>query len=248
MASTYKYSKYNYWFHRIPNEALLRKQLLIPLFEKMGCDDVRDNHGIFELGKDIVGKHDDSYFAIVAKKGDINASDTDTIIRQMNQCFGITYSSKQDGESVEIKKVYIITDGSYLGSTHDTLVGMKNLYKKLGLELVIWDGKDLLNECDKYLNTAGIVGDSNVIYARYVESNVTRLIIDPKEDGEYHGQVIQMDDKFVISIIWNEETRETVKEIEIIDWRNEFGGDNNENHLEVLKQLLANEENNDELE
>lgn len=48
-----------------------------------------------------------------------------------------------------------------------------------------------------------------------------------------------MDNKFVISIIWNEETRVTVREIEIIDWRKEFSGDSNDNHLEVLKQLLA---------
>ena len=61
------------------NESQLRKEVLVPLFEKMGFKDVIQYHGSVEKGKDIIfyelDKFDEKiYTGVVVKAGDITGS------------------------------------------------------------------------------------------------------------------------------------------------------------------------------
>jgi hypothetical protein len=90
------------------NEAELRRQVLISLFQAMGFQDVAEYHGSDEFGKDIVMWQKDVLkgrlnFAVVVKVKNISGAasrgQVSEICTQVRQCFGVDYPPSAQSHS-----------------------------------------------------------------------------------------------------------------------------------------------------
>lgn len=98
-------------------EAPLVKQVIILLFQKQGMRDVRNNHGVTELGKDVVGwffgpMEEAVNFVIVAKAGNITGSVTKEVARQVRQAFNSPFAAGLDSIERLADLVWVVTNGS----------------------------------------------------------------------------------------------------------------------------------------
>ncbi|HDR7670375.1 TPA: restriction endonuclease [Bacillus wiedmannii] len=202
---------------KVTDEKTLRRKIIMELFSKMGYQGIKENHGQFEFGKDVVFYREENgerhYVAVVAKKGDVRAKTINDIIRQVNQCLSVLYPSSEDGD-IEIKEAFIITDGKYLGGTPATLNGMIKLYDKFGYKIHKWDGDDLKEKFEYYYNI-GVEG--SVFYETYSDT-VIRLRLSPKSDDSARLiQILHFDDEKVVEVIWKDKEKENLEEIVIYD-------------------------------
>lgn len=103
------------------NEATLRQQVLIPLFEAMGYRHVREFHHPRELGKDIVawklgadGARENH--AVVAKAAPLNGQagwgpgSVSEVMAQVHQCFGDPFPDLATGALSPVDHCWIITN------------------------------------------------------------------------------------------------------------------------------------------
>lgn len=130
------------YLHSLKEDAL-RKDILIPLFKKMGFNDVRHYHGgPREQGKDIVmwkseiGRPRVDY-AVVVKRGKITGSLTGTsnasqICHQIQQCFSDSYIDNAL-QSHKIHKVWVVTSGEE--NSKDALEAIKNILHPSNLDI-----------------------------------------------------------------------------------------------------------------
>lgn len=98
-------------------ETTLVKQVIIPLFQKLGMRDGRNNHGVTELGKDVVGwfpglMGEAVNFVIVAKKGNVTGSVTKEVARQVRQAFNTPFAAGLDSMERIADQVWVVTNGS----------------------------------------------------------------------------------------------------------------------------------------
>jgi hypothetical protein len=101
------------------NEAELRERVLIPLFKRMGFQDVRVYHGSGELGKDIVmwtyspaGVR--ANYAVVAKAKRISGkvtgrSSAGEVFTQVTQCFGDPFVDQKTLVASDVHQCYVVT-------------------------------------------------------------------------------------------------------------------------------------------
>lgn len=98
-------------------ETPLRRQIIIPLLQKMGMHDVRDNHGVTELGKDVVGWFPDPIgtavnTVIVAKAGNITGSVSQEVARQIGKAFRTPFATALDNTERVADQVWVVTNGT----------------------------------------------------------------------------------------------------------------------------------------
>lgn len=105
------------------DEAALRREVLIPLFQAMGYSDVTGRHGTGELGKDIVMWSSDPLAmrintGVVVKRGPISGradgghSSAATTATQIRQTLGADYRDPRTGQLVGISRVLVVASGS----------------------------------------------------------------------------------------------------------------------------------------
>ncbi|PRY03668.1 NACHT domain-containing protein [Pontibacter ummariensis] len=141
------------------------RELLIILFEELGFKEVTHSHGPTEFGKDIVFYDVDKlgnekWTACVVKADNVNQSNYNEIVRQVNECFKRPYNSHSKGR-VRIDEVYVLTSGIYKSNTRELIaeeieVKTKNVvYKDLGDIVKYIDDNNisryLVEEKDVYL-------------------------------------------------------------------------------------------------
>src|SRR5205807_1535158 len=101
------------------SEDELRTSVLIPLFQKLGYNDVALRHGPFELGKDLVMWIQDPigvrrYCAVVAKTGPISGradaghNTANTTADQIRKCFGATFPDPRTGADCVASTVIVV--------------------------------------------------------------------------------------------------------------------------------------------
>ena len=142
------------------SEADLRKEVLIPLFQAMGFQDVFEYHGSDEFGKDIVMWQKDvlegrTNFAVVAKAknitGAVSKGHISEICIQVRQCFGQPFLDPIDSSQRAVDRVIVVTSGSI------TRPARKAIQVELGVlasQTVIIDGGILWRRIREYMPNA----------------------------------------------------------------------------------------------
>lgn len=140
------------------NESRLRKEVLIPLFEKMGSKDVIEYHGSVEKGKDIIFYKMDEfkeriYTGVVVKVGDITGSASDSngamnVLNQIQQTLNVPYTDIYGLKELKIGRCIVITTGKITPEANES---MKDSLKGFNLDRLVkfLDGSkvvDLLDE------------------------------------------------------------------------------------------------------
>ena len=103
------------------DEATLRAQVLIPLLQEMGYQDVKEYHGTGELGKDIVCWKADAFggrqnLVVVAKatrmtgKAKVDKGTAGEVSTQIRQCFGSNYADPITAKSQSANEVWVVTN------------------------------------------------------------------------------------------------------------------------------------------
>jgi hypothetical protein len=100
-------------------EIPLQKEVLIPLFKKMGFRDVRPHQGPGEIGKDIVMWKNEEIgrrmnYAVVVKAKKITgkvpgSSSAGQVATQVQQCFGEDYLDSRTLEDCMVHQVFVVT-------------------------------------------------------------------------------------------------------------------------------------------
>ncbi len=105
-------------------------QVLIPLLRHMGFQEVTNNHGVKEFGKDILFVEYDrfllrKYYAAQIKVGDIsggNSSQLGDIIEHTAHAFEINFEDLITKQEVAISDYYVIISGRFTGNAKDILL------------------------------------------------------------------------------------------------------------------------------
>ena len=137
------------------SEADLRSQVLVPLFTKMGFNDVVEHHGALEFGKDIVFRELDRfgeyiYYGVAAKRGDIHGSvgksgNVSEVFYQAQQAFGEPWVDPFDARPHMIDRVIITTSGKI------TQVAILSISERMrGQNIRFVDGRKIVNLINQY--------------------------------------------------------------------------------------------------
>lgn len=113
------------------NEAELREIVLIPLFRKLGYQDIVHNHGGRERGKDITMWKPDPLFgrlnyAVVAKAGPISGrtagrGSAGEVITQIQQNFNSPFTDPRSGQPQAVNRCIVVTNGTIKEESHDAI-------------------------------------------------------------------------------------------------------------------------------
>lgn len=103
------------------NEDFFTKDLLIPLFQCIGYNHVRFNHGAREFGKDILLSettklYDTRHISVQVKAGNVSGKAgvlIDTIISQVKDSFDVPVSGPGVSKQFRISEVYVVISGKY---------------------------------------------------------------------------------------------------------------------------------------
>jgi hypothetical protein len=143
------------------SEDELRRQVLVPLFKAMAFRDVTVNHGVTELGKDIVMWKPDELmvrvnYAVVAKKGPITGkvgggtSSASATSEQIRQSFGAPFSDPVSGRSQAVGSCWVVASGAIKQQTRDAI--MAALSPSITANNVRFiDGEQLADLVEKFL-------------------------------------------------------------------------------------------------
>lgn len=143
------------------DEAALRTEVLIPLFEAMGYRSVYHYHGgALEHGKDLVMWKDDpasgrSYYSVVAKAGDIKGgvatSAMQTALTQIQQTFGAPYNDPNTGELRSVSRCFVITSGSFPKESKEAIRAAV-VGNHLQALITMYDGSELWKLIEDHLS------------------------------------------------------------------------------------------------
>ena len=182
------------------DEASFRTSVLIPLLKAMGYRDVEHYHGPNEQGKDVVGWKEEedgtrAYTAVVAKKGNLNASasgDAANVATQVRQAFGSGFSNAVSGERQKAHRVVIATTGSIREEAREAIrIQLDEHHRRF---IRFWDGERVRELLERYLPERSIVDDLESASAKLqklkrfdikptIDKGKIRHEIQPKEDG-----------------------------------------------------------------
>lgn len=133
----------------VNNEEEFTLKMVIPALKKVGCFDVRYNHGSDEYGKDVIYKYWDNLQrtncgAVQIKFGDISGEANrtlDVILSQIDDVFSMPYLDVSENQEQKIRQLIIICSGKYTRNAKEKI--LKKLDK--GYDVRFWDGQDVLN-------------------------------------------------------------------------------------------------------
>lgn len=143
------------------SESVLRREILIPIFQHMDFQEVRDNHGgILEQGKDIVMWKSDEFrqrtgFAVIVKAGKITGkvsggSGAGTVCMQILQAFGSKFHDRVSGFPQDVQECIVVaSDEISTEARHsiESLLKMSNLSR----HVTFWEGETLWKYIQKHL-------------------------------------------------------------------------------------------------
>lgn len=106
-----------------------KKIIVIPTLRRIGFEEIRDNHGIREFGKDIIfSKYDEfglkRFYGAQVKAKDINgcnAGEIDDIISHATRAFIVPFTDIITKKEYFIDEFYIIISGKFLGNAIDII-------------------------------------------------------------------------------------------------------------------------------
>ena len=141
------------------NEKSLRKRFLIPLFsEGMKCKNVRETHGIFEHGIDILYYREDEfgeriYSGAQVKAEKITKSNIPEILCQINDALGGSFTDLCSGEKINVKRIVLMTSHEFTESANQSL--RRALQgAKIDDVVICIDGNKLIDFLDQHLPSA----------------------------------------------------------------------------------------------
>lgn len=143
------------------SEAELRRTVLIPLFEAMGFQDVRELHGVTELGKDIVMWQSDAIrsrmnIAVVAKRGKISAGrKANDVAGQVRQALGSEYEDPVTLRNQCVDRVIVVTSGEITPGARQSLRAQLDEGRTEG-RVDFWDMDSLYDRLRKHVPNAVI--------------------------------------------------------------------------------------------
>jgi len=100
------------------NEDDLRQKIIMPLLFVLGCNDVRDNCGPAEYGKDILYLCRDHFLrekiwgAVLIKRDEINKSSLDNIHRQISDAINQFIDPDDPRNKIQLHEILVITSRS----------------------------------------------------------------------------------------------------------------------------------------
>ena len=139
------------------SEAVLRIEVLVPLFQRMGCEGVDHFHGGREKGKDIVYYTLDEfgerhYTGVVVKRGKISGAASGKgnfgeVLTQVRQCFLHPYPDPGVGE-VAIERCVVVASGKIAQAAQEEFAKERE-QQRPALRFI--DGPELVALVDKHL-------------------------------------------------------------------------------------------------
>ena len=124
---------------------------LMPLYRKMGFNDVEFYHGgILEQGKDLTmwleADGERRNYAVVVKKGDLSGAVTGSnnagqVSTQVRQCFGTSFKDKRTLEERPVHFCYVVASGSISKETRHSLESLLGEFRD---RLELFGGDDIL--------------------------------------------------------------------------------------------------------
>lgn len=129
------------------NEKELR-HILVQMFRELEFQEVIENHGSQEYGKDIVFYETTKlgkvvWHACVVKAIQINQSGLNDVTRQVNECYKKKYPSHNHG-NVRISQVHVLTNQTFKDNTKN-LIAEEIDDEKNRAQLTYWDVSDIAN-------------------------------------------------------------------------------------------------------
>ncbi len=141
----------------------LRQKIIMPLLFVLGCQDVRDNCGPAEYGKDILYLCRDHFLrekvwgAVLIKKEDINKSSLDNIHRQISDAINQFIDPDDPRNKIQLHEILVITSRSIMNWTHFTRAGAQKVIDRF-VALGILQAREAKGAYDR-----------TYIYRKYVE-------------------------------------------------------------------------------
>ena len=142
------------------DEKTLTKKFVIPLFESkgMGYKNIQYTHKKLEFGRDVVCYKENEfgvriYTGIQVKRIKITTSKVDTILRQIHEAFGESFTDLSDNKKKELDKVVLVTSREF---TEDAKESLRAILKSANWDRVVTviDGRKLIDLIDMHLNKA----------------------------------------------------------------------------------------------
>lgn len=141
------------------DERTFRGNVLIPLFKSMGFNDVRDNHGVYEKGKDIIFRSltpwgEVEIYAAVVTMNDITGNTShDNYARraldQIKMALSQPYTDIYTGRTSKVDRCWFISAGNIKGASMESISGeLDSLY--LDRIITFFDIDRIIQLIDKY--------------------------------------------------------------------------------------------------
>ncbi|MUG73841.1 hypothetical protein [Paenibacillus validus] len=141
------------------NEKSFRGNVLIPLINAMGFNDARDNHGVYEKGKDIIFRSltpwgDVEIYAAVVTMNDItgNANHDNYARRALDQikmALSQPYTDIYTGRTSKVDRCWFVSAGNIKGASMESISGeLDSLY--LDRIVTFFDIDRVIQLVDKY--------------------------------------------------------------------------------------------------
>ena len=138
------------------DEPQFTREVLIPLLNKMGYENVRYNHGRDEYGRDIIFSTINRFgkeinFGVQAKAGDVSGGATgliDTLIGQLDDAFSMPFKRLGDPNDKFIAVHIVAISGKYTNNAKQKLLSKIDKWNKENV--CFWDKEKILELIDKY--------------------------------------------------------------------------------------------------
>lgn len=138
----------------IQNEPVFLRDVVVPLFRRIGFKRVNLTHGADEDGKDVVCFYQDRIgrercVAVVAKHGKVRGgsgyNSVSTIIDQVGTAFRVQYPDPASAEEVPVSEVYVVVSGTFTNAARRQVMGA---FTERVVNVI--DGTELVDLIDKH--------------------------------------------------------------------------------------------------
>jgi hypothetical protein len=184
-------------------ECDLRKNILIPLFEKMGFHDVYENHGTGELGKDIVmwkkeGISERIDYAVIVKATKITGTaagkgSASEVCFQIQEASGSTYVDPVNGVVRNANRFIVVTPYQIKS---DAINAIKAALQPQRLDNVtqFFHGTKLIQLIKKHLPRIGLLGSTEEAHDQLRKAlSADKLFIESTEDSTIYHVLLKPD-------------------------------------------------------
>jgi hypothetical protein len=141
------------------DEKRLTKEILIPLFEKMGFKDVVYNHGVLEYGKDVIYREDTKflkhkYVGVQVKSGDIDTKTADKVFCQVTEGLGDPFQDLSDNNKEKAIDEFIVLASGQIKQNARESLSKRLKGANIDKPVSFIEGPELVGLLDKYMPSA----------------------------------------------------------------------------------------------